>query len=240
MMAGQRSSFIATLAILLLSFVCSTQARRIKRVDQELSARNKPMDLSKFQVPLSNGSATLPSPTAGLSLKAITLGRGTQNYTCAAGSTAAPVAIGAKANLLDVSSLLPLIPSPQKAQTILNLLPQYLVSFDFSVIQNASIPILGKHIFDATGVPVFNLGAKGVLRAKKVAGIAAPKTASKGANGQGDGAVDWLALTEVAGSVGLKEVYRVETAGGKAPASCGGGPARNIEVQYASQYWFFG
>lgn len=54
-MAGQRSSFIATLAILLLGFLCSTEARRIKRDDQELSARNKPMDLSKFQVPLSNG-----------------------------------------------------------------------------------------------------------------------------------------------------------------------------------------
>ncbi|KAL8755441.1 MAG: hypothetical protein Q9199_003625 [Rusavskia elegans] len=239
-MAGQRSTFIATLAILLLSFVCSTQARRIKRLDQQLSARTKPMDLSKFQVPLSNGSATLPSPTTGLSLKAITLGRGTQNYTCAAGSTAPPVAKGARAYLLDVSSLLPLISSPNKAQTILNLLPQYLVSFDFSVIQNASIPILGKHIFDAAGVPVFDLGAKGVLRAKKIAGIAAPKTASKGANGQGDGAVDWLALTEVEGSVGLKECYRVETAGGKPPASCGGGVARSIEVQYATQYWFFG
>lgn len=55
MMAGQRSTFIATLAILLLSFVCSTQARRIKRLDQQLSSRTKPMDLSKFQVPLSNG-----------------------------------------------------------------------------------------------------------------------------------------------------------------------------------------
>ncbi|KAL8848729.1 MAG: hypothetical protein Q9221_006273 [Calogaya cf. arnoldii] len=238
-MAGQRLSFIATLAVLLLTFVCSTQARRVKR-DQQLSARAEPMNLSKFQVPLSNGSATLPSPTPGLSLKAITLGRGTQNYTCAAGSTAAPVAIGAKADLLDVSSFLPLIPSPKKAQTILNLLPQYLLSFDFAVIQDAKISILGKHYFDAAGVPVFDLGEKGVLKAKKVAGIAAPKTASKGVNGQGDGAVDWLALTEAAGSVGLKECYRVETAGGKAPASCGGGPARSIEVQYATQYWFFG
>ncbi|KAL8675376.1 MAG: hypothetical protein Q9168_000207 [Polycauliona sp. 1 TL-2023] len=240
-MARQRLPFFAALAItLFLSFVCSTRARRIKPADQQLSTRSKPMDLTQFHVPLSNGSATLPSPLAGLCLKAITLGRGTQNYTCAAGSTAAPVAIGAKADLLDVSSLLPFIVSPQIAQTFLNILPSYLVSFDFDVIQRGSIPILGQHFFDSTGVPTFDLGPKGVLKAKKIGAIAAPKTASKGANGEGDGAVDWLALTEAPGSVKLKEVYRVETAGGQAPASCGGGAARSIEVQYAAQYWFFG
>ncbi|KAL9000581.1 MAG: hypothetical protein Q9169_000874 [Polycauliona sp. 2 TL-2023] len=240
MMARLRSPFFAALTLLLLSFVCSTQARRIKRTDQQQSARSKPMDLTKYQVPLFNGSITLPPPTAGLSLKAITLGRGTQNYTCAAGSTAAPVAVGAKADLLDVSCLIPLFVSPKIIQTFLNILPSYLVSLDLGVIQRAAIPILGKHIFDSTGVPVFDLGPKGILKAKKVAGIAAPKTASKGSNGKGDGAVDWLALTEAPGSVKLKEVYRVETAGGKAPPTCGGGAARNIEVQYAAHYWFYG
>ncbi|KAL8732193.1 MAG: hypothetical protein Q9166_002940 [cf. Caloplaca sp. 2 TL-2023] len=212
----------------------------MERPNPQLSARNnKPMDLSKFQVPLSNGTASLPAPTAGFSLKAITLGRGTQNYTCVAGSTAAPGLVGAKADLLDVSPLLPLFPSSQ-AQAVLNLLPEYLVSFDFAIIENASIPILGKHIFDSTGVPTFDLGKKGFLKAKRLAGITAPKTASKGVNGKGDGAVDWLALIEAPGSDKLKEVYRVHTAGGKAPASCGGGGARHIEVQYATQYWFFG
>ncbi|KAL8678923.1 MAG: hypothetical protein Q9224_007077 [Gallowayella concinna] len=197
------------------------------------------MDLSKFHVPLSNGSASLPAPTPGLTLKAITLGRGTQNYTCAAGSTAAPVAVGAKADLIDVSPFIPFLP-PSQAQTIINILPSYLVSFDLAIIAKAHVPILGKHIFDASGVPVFDLRQKGTLKAKKTANIAAPKTASKGSDGKGDGAVDWLVLGEAPGSVGLKQVYRVETAGGKAPASCGGGPARKIEVQYAAQYWFFG
>lgn len=184
------------------------------------------------------GTASLPAPNAGLSLKAITLGRGTQNYTCAAGSTAAPVAVGAKADLLDATPLLPLFPSSE-SQQILNLLPEYLVSFDFATIENSSIPVLGHHFFDAAGVPTFDLGKDGLLKAKKIANISAPATACKGANGKGNGAVDWLALTEAPGSHGLKEVYRVETAGGKAPASCGGGAARNINVQYAAQYWFF-
>ncbi|KAL8951664.1 MAG: hypothetical protein Q9222_002392 [Ikaeria aurantiellina] len=238
-MAVLRPSTFFSLAILCLSFVLSTEARRVKRSAGQLEVRNKPINLSKYHVPLSNGSASLPAPTAGFSLKAITLGRGTQNYTCAAGSSAAPVAVGAKADLLDVSPLLPLLPSSQ-SQIILNLLPEYLVSFDFAIIENASIPILGKHFFDAAGVPTFDLGATGLLKAKKVANIAAPATACKGANGKGDGAVDWLALTEAPGSNKLKEVYRVETAGGKAPASCGGGAAHNITVQYAAQYWFFG
>ena len=169
----------------------------------------------------------------------ITIGRGTQNYTCAAGSTAAPVSVGAKADLFDVSPLLPLFPSSDD-QSILNLLPEYLVSFDFSVIENSTIPILGHHFFDAAGVPIFDLGKVGLLKGKKIGDIIAPTTACKGANGKGHGAVDWLKLTEVPGSIDLKEAYRVETAGGKPPPSCGGGADHKIQVQYAAQYWFFG
>ncbi|KAL8642200.1 MAG: hypothetical protein Q9228_001076 [Teloschistes exilis] len=239
-MAPLRSSFLAIVA--LLCIVCFTEARSIPRSNFQLESRNnnKSSSLSKYQVPLSNGTASLPSPTAGLTLKAITLGRGTQNYTCKANSTAAPTAIGAKADLLDASAILPFLP-PAASLAILNLITEYLVSFDLPVIETSAIPILGHHYFDAAGVPTFDLGATGLLKAKKLANIAAPATACKGANGKGDGAVDWLALTDAPGSVGLKEVYRVETAGGKAPASCGGGPAdRHIEVQYSAQYWFFG
>ncbi|KAL9019916.1 MAG: hypothetical protein Q9185_002858 [Variospora sp. 1 TL-2023] len=282
-----RPSSIATLAFGVLAIVCSTEAGVLKKLSPKLlSGRTSPIDLSKFQVPLSNalafsilagyqtslpephssmtldelthngnerspkrqrsltfpspGSATLPSPAPGLSLKAITLGRGTQNYTCAAGSTAAPVAVGAKADLLDVTPFLPPRISPAQSLHFLNLITQYLVSFDVATIEKSKVPKLGSHIFDATGVPVFDLGPKGLLRAKKLAGIAAPPKACKGANGHGFGAVDWLALTDVPGSVGLKEVYRVETAGGKAPPSCGGGDAHAIAVPYAAQYWFFG
>ncbi|KAL8694032.1 MAG: hypothetical protein Q9218_001270 [Villophora microphyllina] len=233
-----RSSFLAILTVS-LCLVFSAEARRVKPTSLQLENRNTPVDLNKFHVPLSNGSASLPSPTAGLSLKAITFGRGTQNYTCKAGSTAAPTAVGARADLFDAAPLLPFLPSPD-CQAILNLLPEYLVSFDAAILLSASIPTLGKHFFDAAGVPTFDLGTKGLLKAKKIANIAAPATACKGANGKGDGAVDWLALTEAPGSINLKEVYRVETAGGKAPASCGGGPDHDIQVQYAAQYWFFG
>lgn len=38
---------------------------------------------------------------------------------------------------------------------------------------------------------------------------------------------------------GVKEVYRVNTAGGAAPSTCNGMPA-TFEVQYAAEYWIFG
>lgn len=122
---------------------------------------------------------------------------------------------------------------------ILNLLPGYLVSFDFATIENSSIPIIGHHYFDCTGVPTFDLGSIGFLKGHKVDNISAPPNASKGPNDQGDGAVDWLALSSANGSRALGEGYRVETAGGKPPVSCSGQP-KDIEVQYAAQYWFYG
>ena len=184
------------------------------------------------------GASALPSPTPGLQVKAITLGRGTQNYTCAPGSAGPPVLIGAIADLLDASVLLPLLP-PSEGMQILNLLPSYLVSFDFATIENSSIPSIGRHYFDSAGVPTFDLGAIGLLKGKKAANISAPATASEGPNNQGNGAVDWLALSDAGGSTNFHEGYRVETAGGKAPASCSGQPEAFVE-QYAAQYWFYG
>ena len=177
------------------------------------------------------GSASLPPPSGKLS--AVTLGRGTQNYTCAPGSTAAPTPIGAKALLLDVCRLLPLFPAAE-ASEILNQLPGYLLNYDFSAISNSSIPIIGQHYFantgptPANGTPTFDLGSRGFLSAKRTGGIKAP----------GSAGVDWLQLMAKAPSTKMNEVYRVETAKGQAPMSCAGQPA-NIEVQYAAQYWFY-
>ncbi len=70
-----------------------------------------------------------------------------------------------------------------------------------------------------------------------MANIPAPAGADPGP--QGYGAVDWRALTAVAGSVGLTEVYRVETAGGNPPANCNGFEGTTVLVQYAAMYWFY-
>ena len=182
----------------------------------------------------STGTQSLPPPNS--TLKALTLGRGTQNYTCDA-TTSTPVAVGAIASLLDVSPLLAFLP-PAAGLDLLELIPRYLLDFDLPTITSGTIPILGHHYFNAAGQPTFDLGSTGFLTGKKVGDIPAPSNASIGQFDQGFGAVDWLALGDAGCSVILSEAYRVETAGGKAPSSCTG-QAGNIEVQYAALYWFY-
>jgi len=98
--------------------------------------------------------------------------------------------------------------------------------------------LLGHHYFNGAGQPTFDLGSTGFLTAKKTGNIPAPAGACPGAGGQGFGAVDWLRLVDAGGSRGLSEVYRVVTAGGKAPPTCPF-PSGSIEVQYAALYWFY-
>ena len=148
-----------------------------------------------------------------------------------------PVAVGAIADLLDASPLLQLLP-PAEGIKVLELLPEYLVNFDTSLLSEYSIPLLGHHYFNAGGQPTFDLGSTGFLTAKKVGDIPAPQGACPGSMGQGFGAVDWLALADAGGSVDLNGVYRVVTAGGKAPPTCAGQP-KTIQIQYSALYWFF-
>lgn len=123
---------------------------------------------------------------------------------------------------------------------MINELPRYLVNFHLATLEHSPIPVLGHHYFDDAGVPTFDLGHKiGILKGKRDAGIAAPKKGGHGSDAKAKKAVDWLALCAVEGSQKLQRGYRVETAGGKAPKSCQGQPAK-IQVQYAAQYWFYG
>lgn len=78
--------------------------------------------------------------------------------------------------------------------------------------------------------------------------VTAPATAANGTDGSK--AVPWLKL-EVESPVApltiegkdlvpnVKEIYRVNTAGGAAPATCAGMPTA-FSKQYAAEYWFFG
>lgn len=183
-----------------------------------------------------SGNAELLSPTAAL--KFVAVGRGVQNYSCA-GAGAAPVAIGAVATLYDFTSL------AYTSETTLNTVPPIIVyepisstnGSTLSVGNTGTYPIIGHHYFGADGTPTFDLFTVGdILFCKKIASVNAPAAASVGPDGTG--AVPWLMLTDKGGSVGVQEVYRVVTAGGKAPATC---PDMNlISVQYAAEYWFFG
>ena len=63
----------------------------------------------------------------------------------------------------------------------------------------------------------------------------APAGAAMGQDDEGFGAVAWLKLLTRDGATGnLKEVYRVNTAGGKPPTTCAGMPA-TFEAEYAAE-----
>ena len=110
----------------------------------------------------------------------------------------------------------------------------------------------GHHYFTGT-TPTFNLVLDttnyGIFFSKKTSNATAPATAISGMDGSK--AVPWLKL-EVESPVApltieekdlvpsVKEIYRVNTAGGAAPATCAGLPTDTIITQeYAAEYWFY-
>ncbi|KAI1133846.1 hypothetical protein F5Y05DRAFT_276926 [Hypoxylon sp. FL0543] len=197
-------------------------------------------DLSKAQMPVAPVQPLLP-PSPGLTLKHVAIGRGTQNYTCdLANATAVPFQVGAVATLFNASCIASTYPD------LLQLLPKLALSFNLTTQEDKMGPtnmiVSGKHFFTNTTTPFFNLDLNsqyqlGEAGCEKDNQTAAPDNAPKGQ--QGEKAVPWLRLKTRVGSTGdLQEVYRVETAGGSAPASCHGMPAA-FEVQYAAQYWFW-
>ncbi|KAL2045195.1 hypothetical protein N7G274_002277 [Stereocaulon virgatum] len=223
-----RSSVVLAMTAFLMLFSAASASPVGRARDQ-----NNNVPIQQYNVPITVGASALPSPNG--TLKAITLGRGTQNYTCDTAS-GAPRAVGAKADLFDVTPLLQSITVPQGTQ-LLNLLPEFLINFSLSLVQRYSIRVLGYHYFNAAGKPTFDLGDTGFFVGKKVGSITAPSDAYVGQFGIGYGAVDWLKLADAGGSVGISQVYRVVTAGGKQMPSCT--TAGPFQVEYAALYWFY-
>ena len=109
----------------------------------------------------------------------------------------------------------------------------------------------GHHYFTDSTTPTFNLVLDttnyGIFFSKKTSNVTAPATAVNGTDGSK--AVPWLKLEVESPAAPLtieekdlvpsvKEIYRVNTAGGAAPSTCAGMPAA-FSRQYAAEYWFF-
>jgi hypothetical protein len=198
-------------------------------------------DVSKAQMPTLSTNP-LPSPQEGLVLKHVAIGRGTQNYTCGTDASAAPTLVGAVATLFNASCVASSYPD------LLHALPRLALQFDlpYSASTNdkmgpTNLLVSGKHFFKNATTPFFNLDTSrqriGEAPCSKLNSSNAPADAPKGRNGEA--AVGWLRLganTDATGN--LQQVYRVETAGGSAPATCQGMPS-SFQVQYAAEYWFF-
>ncbi|EEA25463.1 hypothetical protein TMatcc_006312 [Talaromyces marneffei ATCC 18224] len=196
-------------------------------------------EISKVALP----SSKLPAATG--TLKYVAVGRGTQNYTCA-DSTAdtIPAQAGAVANLYDASCIAANFPD------LLNLITDIILNFSLPApgiltpLAPANLDLLGHHYFETATKPAFNLNTTpqkqyGIALTAKQNATAAPAESVLGQFNVGYGAVPWLYLSTVPGTTdGYSAVYRVNTAGGSAPATCAGQPAA-FQVQYSAQYFIY-
>ncbi|KAF7712827.1 Uncharacterized protein PECH_000847 [Penicillium ucsense] len=209
--------------------------------------------LTGISLPLNDTKKSLPTPSPGLDLKFIALGRGTQNYSCTPSSSSQdatkdekPVAVGAVATLFDASciaatslSLLHELPSIMGRAP---LGPLALITELLGDMTNSSSLILGEHYFNAAGEPTFNLtmsGSDAWAISKKDASVPAPKRVQvENACPEKSQDVAWLKLDQKQGNL-IKEVYRVVTFQGSPPSTCAG-QDETILVGYAAEYWFYG
>ncbi|KZO96601.1 hypothetical protein CALVIDRAFT_563680 [Calocera viscosa TUFC12733] len=177
---------------------------------------------------------TVLIPPSNVSLIQVTIGFGTQNYTCTNGKY---VNVGALAQVFDISCVqnLPAISSALSlginelehidGETILNFVTTLAKMGGFK---------LADHYFDTsigTLSPVFNfqVSGGGFAIGKKLQDI--PDPVNPAVN------VDWLQLQAVAGDA-AKFLVREQTAGGQPPSSCSV-ENESLQVPYAAKYWFF-
>ncbi|KJZ75688.1 hypothetical protein HIM_04845 [Hirsutella minnesotensis 3608] len=194
-------------------------------------------DLSKAQMP--PGADGLPAPAKGLSVRHVAVARGTQNYTCEAGrGDAVPKAAGAVATLFNASCVAALYPE------MLDRIPSMAVRLKMDDRERDNDQVFGKsgvHYFIDQSTAYFNLDTPAMVIGEAPcttdSSVNPPSTAAAGQ--KGEKAVTWLRLTTKEGATGgIKEVYRLTTAGGSPPATCADMES-SFQVQYAAVYWFW-
>lgn len=113
-----------------------------------------------------------------------------------------------------------------------------------SPLEPSDLGLSSHHFFSNTTTPVFAFDVStgpelGRVAAQKAHDSVAPANALVGVDGKGNGAVPWLHITARSTTEGnIKAVYRLTTAGGSPPTSCGN-QGSAISVDYAAVYWFW-
>ncbi|KAL7773428.1 hypothetical protein CFE70_003392 [Pyrenophora teres f. teres 0-1] len=200
--------------------------------EQQFDAAARPVDVgSLFDAPDSPDApqfeprqedSRLCASTANPDMKLVlvAIGHGTQNYTCAT-ATAVPAAIGAVAQLFNTTCN---TSSNTKREAT-----DALGSIRESASESAAI---GAHFFLDSKTPDFDIKGLGNTETAKLQDTPAPNPAKD---------VKWLRLGAKAGSTSaVKAIYRLNTQGGLAPATCEGKtPGEVLAIKYTAQYWFY-
>ena len=201
-------------------------------------------NLATASMPTMSG---LPPPSSGLTVYHVAVGRGTQNYTCdPSQASSTPTAVGALATLYNTTCMSCIAPSAlQQLPPSALLLP---TPKQNALLFPAQALASGHHYFTNSTTPTFNLHNGntnyGIQFAKVNTKVPVPD-AQQQPGPDGSKAVPWLKLTSSNAPQGLpsdesgvKEIFRVNTAGGSAPTTCDGQPS-SFQVQYAAEYWFW-
>jgi hypothetical protein len=140
------------------------------------------------------------------------------------------VQVGALASLFNATCV------AAESPMLLAMLPGIALEFPVPAATDAAADafLSGHHYFLDKTTPFFDLDTTahswGTAACTKTNASAAPDPTKD---------VPWLMLTvKSADGCTLSEIYRVNTAGGVAPANCEGQSA-TIEVDYAAEYWMF-
>jgi len=198
-------------------------------------------NLKKSMLPQCSSQGTcLTAPPKGSKLVAVVLGVGSQNYTCSSKfPSAAPTPNGALATLYDISCTVAKDPAAASYLSALEIATGAYSSF--SIPKSLGYAQVGSHFFapDAK-TPVFEIGAEDKDKHLKFVGTRLENIAAPA--GSVPNSVDWLKLGRSPAheyeSKGVNYVYRVYTAGGKAPTACNGVDGA-LTQPYAAEYWFY-
>lgn len=165
--------------------------------------------LGDAALPLSKTNPELPPLSEGLNPKYVTLGRGTQNYTCCSESSDSPVSIGARATLFDASCLAQYYPGLlHELPDMLRHVPVDMLTFQTVITGRLASPetgslVVGEHYFNADSVPFFDLRFGGsddyMMTDKKIGSAPAPSDKSASTKGDDGKDVAWLKLASTDG-----------------------------------------
>ncbi|KAI9739251.1 MAG: hypothetical protein M1834_007464 [Cirrosporium novae-zelandiae] len=195
--------------------------------------------------PLIGSNVTIVAPTSNLTLKYITLARGTVNYTCSpdvVNSTDAPELLGTNLTLYDVAPLLPYLASEDD----LHHFPAILVNMtEQAVAEFLNLPVLGYQYFPKIHYAITDLGSHGYMEGKADADYQIITADGNPRGPDGSVALSWIREYASAGtpSWGVSQTYRVYTAGGEPGLgiSCEEfGETAEFDVQVAAEHWFYG
>ncbi|POS88200.1 hypothetical protein EPUL_000346 [Erysiphe pulchra] len=181
-----------------------------------------------------DASTPLQPPSNDVKVKHVAIGKGTQNYSCITNNPMdAPAPVGALATLFDASCIAARNPA-KLAQLPFEALQTELPTDESKTLTSSKIAVSGHHYFSNPQTPIFDLVTAaanlGSVSPKKADSKPAPPNAIVGKDNMGNGAVPWLKLTATGD---IKEVFRVNTAGGSPPKTCQDMP-KDFTVQYVA------